>query len=178
MRPLEFLSKPASHISPTPTPTRPPPRPANAADPLKSPPFRASRADLSQWLPIRPARNAASISHAHGCLTFYHPAMQEALLQAASEAGAEVRRGGTVSHVERGAPPQVNVPNGTGSERLRARLVMVADGRRSRGRDWLGLEVQRDPQRMQIAGLMMSGMLAEADARCDETTRQRLFGED
>jgi menaquinone-9 beta-reductase len=38
-------------------------------------------------------------------LTFYHPAMQEVMLRAASAAGAEVRRGATVTSVtDRGGP--------------------------------------------------------------------------
>src|SRR5437763_511449 len=40
-------------------------------------------------------------------LTFYHPAMQEVLLQAAADAGADVRRGITVREVTPGSPPTV-----------------------------------------------------------------------
>ena len=42
-------------------------------------------------------------------LCIYHPRMQEALLQAAEAAGAEVRRGARVRHVESGREPTVLV---------------------------------------------------------------------
>jgi len=41
--------------------------------------------------------------------TFYHPTMQEVLLQAAADAGAEVRRGASVRNVRPGAVPSVIV---------------------------------------------------------------------
>ncbi len=39
--------------------------------------------------------------------TFYHPAMQEVLLQAAAAAGAEVRRGAVVRDVRPGERPSI-----------------------------------------------------------------------
>ena len=42
-------------------------------------------------------------------LAFYHPAMQEVLLQAAAEAGAEIRRGAHVRDVRPGDVPSVAV---------------------------------------------------------------------
>jgi len=42
-------------------------------------------------------------------LSFYHPAMQEVLLQAAADAGAEVRRGVAVCDVNPGTPASVKV---------------------------------------------------------------------
>lgn len=50
-------------------------------------------------------------------LTFYHPAMQEVLIQAAADAGAEVRRGTTVRVVWGGARP----------EALRARVLPLRE---------------------------------------------------
>src|SRR5437867_1309277 len=46
-------------------------------------------------------------AHAAPWLSFYHPAMQEVVLDAAARAGAEVRRGVRVSGVTPGAEPAV-----------------------------------------------------------------------
>src|SRR5262245_5925054 len=59
---------------------------------------------------------------------FYHPRMQEVLLQAAAEAGAEVRRGATVREAKPGARPSVVVAQNGQVEELHARLVVGADG--------------------------------------------------
>ncbi|MEZ4621331.1 MAG: FAD-dependent monooxygenase [Caldilineaceae bacterium] len=40
---------------------------------------------------------------------FYHPAMQDVLIQAASDAGAEVRRGAVVTQVQRNQHPTVTI---------------------------------------------------------------------
>src|SRR4029434_2153786 len=42
-------------------------------------------------------------------LSFAHPMMQEVLLQAAADAGADVRRGAHVRHVQPGTVPRVEV---------------------------------------------------------------------
>src|SRR5438874_1708365 len=65
-------------------------------------------------------------------LAFYHPAMQETLLQAAAHAGADVRRGVRASAVTPGPTPAVTVqPDNAPEERLEARLIVGADGRTS-----------------------------------------------
>jgi menaquinone-9 beta-reductase len=51
---------------------------------------------------------AESVQH-HPQLAFYHPGMQEVLLQAAADAGAEVRRGVAVRDVKPGTPASVIV---------------------------------------------------------------------
>jgi 2-polyprenyl-6-methoxyphenol hydroxylase-like FAD-dependent oxidoreductase len=91
-------------------------------------------------------------------LSFYHPAMQEVLLQAARDAGAHVRRGARVTHVEPGPTPRVTVRNGNGQDEvLTARLVVGCDGRASSLRGWCGFEVRKDPTRHRIAGLLVEG---------------------
>jgi flavin-dependent dehydrogenase len=45
-------------------------------------------------------------------LNFYHPAMQETVLEMARQAGAEVRRGVSVSQVKPGQPPVVTIEEG------------------------------------------------------------------
>ena len=58
--------------------------------------------------------------------SFYHPAMQEIVLQAAADAGAEVRRGAVVREVKRGGA------NGGGRKRRAGRGTPSALGSRSR----------------------------------------------
>ena len=48
-------------------------------------------------------------THRAGCLNFYHPAMQEALIHLAADAGADVRRRVTVTQVSPGARPTVSL---------------------------------------------------------------------
>src|SRR5258705_13611301 len=91
---------------------------------------------------------------------FYHPARQEVLLQAATDAGAEVRRGVVVREVKPGAPPTVNVEQGSHVEELHARLVVGVDGRTSMVRKWAGFSVHHDPPQRFIAGVLFENMAA------------------
>src|SRR5579862_532294 len=74
-------------------------------------------------------------------VTFHHPEMQETLLAAAENAGAEVRRGVTAIGIETGSSPAVIASNGA-EEKISARLVVVADGRGSTARKWAGFSVK------------------------------------
>ncbi|CAN5644542.1 hypothetical protein BH23CHL2_BH23CHL2_03480 [soil metagenome] len=94
-------------------------------------------------------------------LTFFHPDMQETLVQAAHDAGAEVWRGAGVSDVQPGDPPTIQVAHSGDRHQLSARLVVGADGRRSRVRNWTGFETRRDPNNMLIAGALVSGIPAD-----------------
>ena len=76
---------------------------------------------------------------------YSHPEMQEVLLTAAEQAGAEVRRGVTVQGVEPGAPAFVIAASGKNSGRISARLVVGADGRSSQTRKWAGFELTKEP---------------------------------
>jgi 2-polyprenyl-6-methoxyphenol hydroxylase-like FAD-dependent oxidoreductase len=88
-------------------------------------------------------------------LTFFHPEMQEALIRQAQAAGAEVRRGARVKGVEPGDRPAVLFEHNGRDQRIDARLVVGADGRNSSVRKWGGFEVHRDPDRLQIGGILM-----------------------
>lgn len=96
-------------------------------------------------------------------LTFYHPAMQEVLVQAAADTGAEVRRGVVVRDVHGGARPEVTAQCDGRTETLQARLVVCADGRNSLGRQWGGFTVRRDPRLLLLAGLLFDNMPAPDD---------------
>jgi 2-polyprenyl-6-methoxyphenol hydroxylase-like FAD-dependent oxidoreductase len=105
---------------------------------------------------------AESTQHAPQ-LGFYHPAMQEILLQAAADAGAEVRRGLAVRDVKPGAPASVMIEQEGRGEELHARLVIGADGRTSMVRKWAGFSVYQDPPQRLIAGILFEDMVAVPD---------------
>jgi 2-polyprenyl-6-methoxyphenol hydroxylase-like FAD-dependent oxidoreductase len=97
------------------------------------------------------------------CLS--HPAFQEAVLAAAAQAGADVRRGATVTEVTPGNPPSLSFRSATGaSERASARLIVAADGRDSKLRAALGYTEVRDPDRLCLAGVLFEGYTGPADA--------------
>ena len=87
--------------------------------------------------------------------TFYHPAMQEALLSAAEFTGAIVARGVQACGVTMGAYPSVAIRDGKGVAEVRARLVVGADGRTSAVRKWAGFSVNHDEEHLVIAGVLM-----------------------
>ena len=101
--------------------------------------------------------------HRAGSLNFYHPEMQTVLLNAAEQAGATVRRGATVVEITPGERPSVRVRDADGERTFEARLVVGADGRNSGSRGWAGFRVERDPERMAIAGVLLEGLGAPAD---------------
>jgi 2-polyprenyl-6-methoxyphenol hydroxylase-like FAD-dependent oxidoreductase len=93
-----------------------------------------------------------------GALNFYHPAMQQALLDGAAAAGAEVRRPAEVVEVRPGKPPAAVVRSHGREERLQARLLVAADGRTSRTRAQAGLPARRDPECLGVAGVLHAGL--------------------
>jgi 2-polyprenyl-6-methoxyphenol hydroxylase-like FAD-dependent oxidoreductase len=110
---------------------------------------------------LAPPRDVVSTSLQHlPGLNFYHPHMQEVLLQAAVEAGAEVRRGARGYAVKPGAVPVVTVAHEGRVEELRARLVVCADGRASLARKWGGFPVRRDVKGMTLTGVLLDEMPA------------------
>ena len=96
-------------------------------------------------------------------LAYYHPAMQEVLLQAAADAGAEVRRGAVVRGVRPGERPSVVIETGGRADEARARLIVGADGRNSMVRRWAGFSVSRDPEHLLVSGLLFDEMPAPED---------------
>ncbi|HTO09875.1 MAG TPA: FAD-dependent monooxygenase [Myxococcota bacterium] len=94
-----------------------------------------------------------------------HPAFQEAVLAAASAAGAEVRRGVNATEVTPGRPAQVRVRGARGEVSTEsARLVVGADGRDSKLRAALGFQETRDPYRLCLAGVLLEGYTGPDDA--------------
>ncbi|MCC8936946.1 FAD-dependent monooxygenase [Bradyrhizobium sp. Arg68] len=99
-----------------------------------------------------------------GCVTFYHPAMQERLRRAASEAGAVVWRPSLVVRVAPGQRPELTVQIGGREQSLQVHLVVGADGRSSRMRVWGGFRVQKDPDLLRVSGVL------HADLDLDESS--------
>lgn len=98
-------------------------------------------------------------------LAYYHPAMQEIVLEAAVRAGVKVRRGARVRGLRAGAEPVVAYEEDQGGVvEARARLVVAADGRSSAARRWAGFEVQRDEPRHTFTGALFDGHGAPDDA--------------
>jgi len=90
-------------------------------------------------------------------LSFPHQVMQETLLAAAENAGAEVRRGVSVEKIEREAEPTV-VVDGHGHERISARLVVAADGRGSAARKWTGFSICEQSNGYYMAGVLLTNV--------------------
>lgn len=105
----------------------------------------------------------ATTLHGTPNVSFFHPEMQETLLQAATEAGVEVRRGARVKSIQPGASPRVTVEQDGQVEEITARLVVGADGRSSPVRKWAGFKVNRDSDFLRIAGLFFEGLTAPDD---------------
>jgi 2-polyprenyl-6-methoxyphenol hydroxylase-like FAD-dependent oxidoreductase len=90
--------------------------------------FRVSR--ISGVPPAPPRDLVATSPHRVGSLHFYHPQMQEVVLEAAIQAGASVQRGVKVVEVSPGPTPRVRVQADQNEHTYQARLVVGADGRR------------------------------------------------
>jgi 2-polyprenyl-6-methoxyphenol hydroxylase-like FAD-dependent oxidoreductase len=99
-----------------------------------------------------------------GCLNFYHPEMQQRLLDLAVAAGVELWRPAEVTRVTPGDPPAVSVHRQGVEQRVTARLVVGADGRNSRVRAWAGFEVKRDPDCLTAVGTLYRHLALPEDA--------------
>ncbi len=113
--------------------------------------------------PAQPRDLIETSPHQAGTLNFYHPEMQTVLLQAAEQAGAHVRRGVLVTGVTPGQPAGVRFQENGSEHSYTARLVVGADGRNSSCRTWAGLNANRDPEHVVLAGLLHEGLNAPED---------------
>jgi 2-polyprenyl-6-methoxyphenol hydroxylase-like FAD-dependent oxidoreductase len=80
-----------------------------------------------------------------GCLNFYHPEMQQRLLNLTVQAGVEVRRPAEVISVIPGDPPTIRLRENSSEQQITARLVVGADGRHSKLRGWGDFPVSGPP---------------------------------
>ena len=107
-----------------------------------------------------PARDfRTSTPGADTMLKMYHPDMQDTGLARAIAAGVCVKRGATVLGVESspGTSPSVTFEHHGKQETVTARIVVGADGRASQMRSWGGFDVQRSPDFLTVAGMLIQG---------------------
>ena len=121
-------------------------------------------------------------------LACFHPNLQEAFLQAAIDAGAEVRRGARLLDITgNGNPSPFVIPSSVvipasavipakagihsvtvafdgRTEVVSARLVVGADGRTSQVRTLGGFQVRHGPDGNMVAGVLLDGVTAPDDA--------------
>src|SRR5579871_3898359 len=103
--------------------------------------------------------------HGSPGLNMFHPDLQETLLAKAVKSGAEVKRGVNVTGVARsGDGWDVTYAEGGASHTVRARVVVGADGRGSKMREWGGFAEKRDPNFLRIAGAYVEGTTVPADS--------------
>jgi len=99
-----------------------------------------------------------------GLLDFYHPEMQQCLLDLAVESGAELLRPAEVLEVVPGDPPTITIRMDGTTRQLTCRLVVGADGRNSRVRTQAGFTVERDQDWITIAGALYRDLRVPDDA--------------
>ncbi len=95
--------------------------------------------------------------------TFFHPWMQEIVLDTARVAGAEIWRGATVREVRLGANPTALVERDGQVKELTTRLIVAADGRSSSARTWGGFETRRASQKFFGAGVILENVPGQPD---------------
>jgi 2-polyprenyl-6-methoxyphenol hydroxylase-like FAD-dependent oxidoreductase len=96
-------------------------------------------------------------------LTFYHPQIQEAILQLASDSGAQVHRGAIVTGVRKDGLPRVTANINGRDQEFTSRLVVGADGRSSGTRNWGGFESQSRQAVTFCAGVLFDDMRSPDD---------------
>lgn len=101
-------------------------------------------------------------------LACYLPAMQEALLQWAQDSGATVLRGASARALDtrdsNGNKVTVEADVAGKSESMAARMVVGADGRGPPVRSWAGFQVNKDPDRNLVAGVLLENLDLSEDA--------------
>jgi 2-polyprenyl-6-methoxyphenol hydroxylase-like FAD-dependent oxidoreductase len=98
-----------------------------------------------------------------GPLCLGHPRHCQTLIEAAAEAGADVRRGVNVIETLAGASPQVVFEHGGRGETAHARLLVGADGRTSQVREAAGVVLHQDPPHHWFAGLLVEDAAGWSD---------------
>jgi flavin-dependent dehydrogenase len=95
--------------------------------------------------------------------SFYHPRMQEVLITAAAEAGADIRRGATVAGIDPGSQPVVRFQSDGRQHEVRTRLIAVAAGRVSVARKWAGFTVEHNAPTLLLAGVLFDNVPVPED---------------
>jgi len=127
--------------------------------------FRAAGARELPWIDLGsgPRDLPATTNHRLPGLSYAHPEVQTALIEAAANAGADVRRGVAAQKVELGLNPAAECRGDSSTDRITARLIVAADGRNSTARRWANLTSQRDEHPFLIAGVFLDGVAFRED---------------
>jgi menaquinone-9 beta-reductase len=115
--------------------------------------MRVARRDL-------PATNPFGLP----AMNWIHYDMEEVLLRAVSDAGAEVRRGVQVRNVIPGQLPAVSIEDPSGVTQLHAKLLVGADGRSSNVRKWAHFNVHQDSYGLLVAGVLLQMPMIDPEA--------------
>jgi 2-polyprenyl-6-methoxyphenol hydroxylase-like FAD-dependent oxidoreductase len=87
-------------------------------------------------------------------VTVSHPALQDALIAEAANAGAAIYRPAKARLIPGSDPPEIEVTEGDRSTLLQPRLIVGADGRNSTVRKWINAPLERDPAHHWLAGAL------------------------
>lgn len=107
---------------------------------------------------------ASTTASGLGMVNFRHEAMQTALLDLAEASGADVLRAAEATGVTPGARPSVTVRSAAGTATHSCRLVVGADGRASRMRQWGGFCVKVAPDMLRVSSTIYANMPCPADS--------------
>lgn len=94
----------------------------------------------------------------HGGISVNHVRLQQVLLQGARDEGVRVFQPASASLLERHDGWDITVATGEGEVRMRARLLVGADGQRSATRTLIGGSSRRDPVHHQMGGMLVRGV--------------------
>ncbi|MGC4189603.1 MAG: NAD(P)/FAD-dependent oxidoreductase [Thermomicrobiales bacterium] len=126
--------------------------------------------ELSRWTRYRDGEQTDSFQWSDlmpgspGEISVRHPAMQDALLAAATAAGADVHRPAHLVPRREGAAIVATIEADGRSIEVVPRLLVGADGQRSAIRTWIGGSGRRDPIHHAIAGAIVSGLHLDPDS--------------
>ncbi|MEY4579232.1 MAG: hypothetical protein RL701_3935 [Pseudomonadota bacterium] len=112
-----------------------------------------------------------------GGANVHHPDFQSALLEAAEQAGVQVRRGARVAGITpsaASAPVTLAVADAAAVQHLTARLALIADGRSSQLRRALGITMSAELSPLCTTGVLLEG--AHCNERAVETFYPDEFG--
>jgi menaquinone-9 beta-reductase len=96
--------------------------------------------------------------HGLGAIAFSHPRMQEAALGWAQSQGAKVHRPMKVLDCAAEDGVTVTISDGAAEQKVRARLVVGADGKTSSARRWTGGQSRSDPEHHRFGGVQVAGV--------------------
>lgn len=118
---------------------------------------------------------SALIDDVPGSMNLAHPTARQALLDAARAAGADVIRGVKEVTATGGDDPRVAWAANGANDETRCRLIIGADGRRSKVRQQAGVELFEGGAEFYAAGMLVRGDAIPSDANVVARERATLF---